>query len=149
MSGQPLVPGYVFERSVRWTPDDLVRFADEVGDANPLHHDAAYAAGTRFGGLIASGAHTVAVAMAMCGSQATPDRPGVGLEFGFTLLGAAKPDEDIVFRWEVVSVEPSERPRGTIVTLRGEAIAEGARPLLRATARTLHFDRPRPSTSSG
>ncbi|MBD5633708.1 MAG: MaoC family dehydratase [Candidatus Eremiobacteraeota bacterium] len=130
-------PGHVFERRVRLTPSDIVRFASDVGDTNPMHHDGAFAATTRFGGLIASGAHTVAIAMAMCGSQASRDTPGVGLDFDFRLLGAAKPDEEIVFRWEVVSVEPSERPRGTIVSLRGEAIAEGERPLLSATARTL------------
>jgi acyl dehydratase len=135
-----MTPGFVFERRVRWTTEDIVRFAADIGDSNPMHHDAAFAASTRFGSLIASGAHTVAVAMAMCGSQATPDAPGVGLEFNFTLLGAAKPDEEIVFRWEVLSVEPSERPRGSIVSLRGEAFAAGSRRLLAATARTLLVD---------
>jgi acyl dehydratase len=133
--------GFVFERRVRLTEEDVVRFAADVGDANPLHHDPGYAASTRFGGLIASGAHTVAIAMAMCGSQATPDSPGVGLEFDFRLLGAAKPGEEIVFRWEVLSLEPSERPRGTIVNLRGEAVAEGGRRLLAATARTLSVEK--------
>lgn len=129
--------GHTFERRVRWTHDDIVRFAQDVGDSNPLHHDAAYAAGTRFGGLIASGAHTVAVMMAVCGAQASREKPGVGLEFSFRLLGAAKPNEDIAFRWEIVAIEESERPRGTLVTLRGEAIAEGDRLLLSATAKTL------------
>ena len=131
--------GETFERRVRFTKNDIVRFADEVGDANPLHHDEAYADSSRFGGLIASGAHSVAIAIAMCGSRATPDRPGVGLEFAFEMLGAAKRDEEIVFRWEVVATEPSERPRGTIVRLRGSATAEGERPLLRMTAKTLMF----------
>jgi len=135
-----MTPGYAFERRVRLTREEIVRFAKDVGDANPMHHDDAFAATTRFGGLIASGSHTIAIAMAMCGSEATPERPGVGLEFDFRLLGAAKPDEEIVFRWEVVSTEPSERPRGTIVNLRGQAVAEGGRPLLAATARTLMVD---------
>jgi len=131
--------GEVFERRVLLTRDDIVRFADDVGDTNPLHHDETYAAGTRFAGLIASGAHSVAIAIAMCGARATPDRPGVGLEFAFTLLGAAKPDDEILFRWEIVTSEPSERPRGTILGLRGEATAEGGRPILRATAKVLMF----------
>jgi 3-hydroxybutyryl-CoA dehydratase len=129
--------GHSFERRVRWTETDIVRFAEDVGDSNPLHHDSAYSTDTRFGGLIASGAHTVAVMMAVCGSQATREKPGVGLEFNFRLLGAAKPGEEIVFRWEIVAIEESERPRGTLVTLRGEAIAEGERLLLSATAKTL------------
>ena len=133
--------GYVFERHVRWSTDEIVRFAADVGDTNPMHHDAAFAATTRFEGLIASGAHPVAIAIAMCGAQATPDTPGVGLEFTFKMLGAAKPDEDIRFRWEVVGIESSERPRGTIVSLHGEAIAENERLILSATARTLMVEK--------
>jgi hypothetical protein len=75
----------------------------------------------------------------MCGARATPEEPGVGLEFGFTLLGAAKPDEEITFRWTVESLEPSDGPRGTIVRMNGEAVADGDRPLLRATAKLLMF----------
>jgi acyl dehydratase len=131
--------GETFERRVRFTKDDVRRFAADVGDTNPLHHDETYADSTRFGGLIASGAHSVAIAIAMCGARATPEEPGVGLEFGFTLLGAAKPDEDITFRWTVESLEKSERPRGTIVRLVGEAVADKNRPLLRATAKLLMF----------
>jgi acyl dehydratase len=131
--------GETFERRVRLTKADVRRFATDVGDTNPLHHDEAYADSTRFGGLIASGAHSVAIAIAMCGARATPEEPGVGLEFGFTLLGAAKPDEEITFRWTVESLEPSERPRGTIVRMNGEAVADGDRPLLRATAKLLMF----------
>jgi acyl dehydratase len=129
--------GHRFERTVRWTTDEIVRFAELVGDANPLHHDAEYARGSRFGGLIASGAQTVAYLMSLCASQTTPEAPGVGLEFNFQLVGPAKPDDDIVLRWEVTSVEPSERPAGTIVALRGEAVGGDGRPILRATAKTL------------
>jgi acyl dehydratase len=131
--------GESFERRVRLTNDDVRRFASDVGDTNPLHHDEAYAESSRFGGLIASGAHSVAIAIAMCGARATSEKPGVGLEFGFTLLGAAKPDEEITFRWTVESTEQSDRPRGTIVRMKGEAVAEGDRPLLRATAKLLMF----------
>jgi 3-hydroxybutyryl-CoA dehydratase len=129
--------GHRFERVVRWTPDEIVAFADLAGDSNPLHHDAEYSRGTRFGGLIASGAQTVAYLMSLCASQTTADSPGVGLEFNFTLLGPAKPDDDILLRWEVTAVEESERPAGTIVALRGEAIAGNGKTILKASARTL------------
>jgi hypothetical protein len=39
--------------------------------------------------------------------------------------------------WEVTNVEESERPKGTIVELRGEALASDGRPIVTATARTL------------
>jgi acyl dehydratase len=129
--------GERFERRVLWTREDIAAFAREVGDTNPLHHDEAYARASRFGGPIASGAHTVAFLMALCGAQASAERPGVGLEFSFRLLGPARPDEEIVFRWEIIARERSERLRGDVCTLRGEALGRGARPLVSATATIL------------
>jgi len=117
-----------------------VRFATDVGDTNPLHHDDAYARGSRFGTLIASGTQTVAYLMALCGAQAQPDRPGVGLEFSFQLRGPAKVDEEILMRWTILGSERSDRPRGTLVTLRGEALGEAGNPILIASAKTLFFD---------
>jgi acyl dehydratase len=133
--------GHRIERRVRWTKEDIVAFAREVGDLNPMHHDEAYAATTRFGGLIASGAHTVAYMMALCGAEATVERPGVGLEFGFRLLGAAFPGEEVLFRWEVVAMEDSARPKGVLVSLRGDALGSDDRPILSATAKTLFVAR--------
>jgi len=133
-------PGYRFERTVRWTQDEIKSYARLVGDSNPLHHDEEYARGTRFGGLIASGAQTVACLMALCASQTTSGRAGVGLEFNFRLVGPARPDDDIVFAWEVVSSERSDRPKGTIAVLTGEARGSDGRAIVTATARTLLFD---------
>jgi len=133
--------GHRFERTVRWSKEEIVRFAALVGDANPLHHNETYAESTRFGGLIASGAQTVAYLMSLCASQTTPEDPGVGLEFNFRLVGPAKPDDDIMLRWDVTAVEPSERPAGTIVALSGEAVGSDGRRILTATARTLLVSR--------
>jgi acyl dehydratase len=133
--------GHRFERRVRWTRNEIVAFAQEVGDLNPLHHDDTYAATTRFGGLIASGAQTVAYMMALCGAQASAELPGVGLDFNFRLLDGVHPDEEIIMRWEIAAIEPSQRPKGQIVTLRGEAITAGGRPILDASARTLFVSR--------
>ncbi len=33
--------GERFGRELRWSADDIRRFADSTGDANPMHHDAA------------------------------------------------------------------------------------------------------------
>ena len=114
--------GHRFERHVRWSREEIVRYADLVGDSNPLHHDAAYASGTRFGGLIASGAQTVAYLMALCASQTTTANPGVGLEFNFRLVGPAKPDDDIRLCWEVSA--PKERSSSCAARL---SAATGAR----------------------
>jgi acyl dehydratase len=134
--------GDTFERRLRWSGADIAEFATLVGDHNPLHHDELYASQTRFGSLIASGTQPVAYLMAMCGSQATRERPGVGLEFNFKLVGPARVDDEILFRWEVVGAEASERPRGTLISLRGEAIGSDGKPIVTATAKTLLFTAP-------
>src|SRR5712691_9261447 len=54
-----------FERAV--TEQDILAFADNSGDHNPLHVDAGYAAGTNHGGRIAHGAFQVSLASAMIG----------------------------------------------------------------------------------
>jgi acyl dehydratase len=133
--------GYSFERRVRWTREDIRAFAHDVGDHNPLHHDEDFAQASRFNGLIASGAQPVAILMAMCGSQATAEHPGVGLEFNFKLVGPARVDDDILFRWVVVSVEKSERPRGTLVSLEGEARGSDGKAIVTANAKTLSLER--------
>jgi len=133
--------GYTFERRVRWSAEDIRDFARDVGDYNPLHHNEAFAQESRFAGIIASGAQPVAILMAMCGSQATAEEPGVGLEFNFRLVGPARVDDEILFRWTVTGVEKSERPKGTLVSLRGEALGSNGKPIVTATAKTLGLDK--------
>lgn len=133
--------GDVIERRVRWSRDEIVAFATATGDFNPVHHDDAYAQQTRFGGLIAAGGQPIAALLGLAGSTARPDRPGVGLEFTFKLLAAAKPDEDLVLRWEIAEMTPSERPRGTLVILRGGVFTVDGRPIVTAEGRTLMVER--------
>ncbi|MBL7222558.1 MAG: SDR family oxidoreductase [Candidatus Brocadiae bacterium] len=54
-----------FERDI--TEDDVLTFARNSGDANPLHTDAAYAEGTNYRGRIVHGAFQVGLASAMAG----------------------------------------------------------------------------------
>jgi 3-hydroxybutyryl-CoA dehydratase len=49
-------------------PSNTSGFARSVGDTNPLHHDADYAAATRFGRLLASGPQTTAHLLALTAS---------------------------------------------------------------------------------
>jgi 3-hydroxybutyryl-CoA dehydratase len=50
-----------FSFEVTLSPETVVSFANAAGDNNPIHHDPAFAATTRFGRLTASGPHTTAL----------------------------------------------------------------------------------------
>ncbi|MGH7756512.1 MAG: MaoC family dehydratase, partial [Vulcanimicrobiaceae bacterium] len=86
--------GERFDQSVTFTRDSIVAFATAVADFNPMHHDEVYAAGTRFGGLIASGTQTMSIFAAMVPTHfaraGSAKIGGVGLEFSFRLLEAVR-----------------------------------------------------------
>jgi 3-hydroxybutyryl-CoA dehydratase len=58
-----------FSATVALDPQTTSAFAHSVGDTNPVHHDAAVAAQSRFGRLIASGPHTTAHLLALTASH--------------------------------------------------------------------------------
>lgn len=118
--------GERFGRTVRWTEDEVRRFADLAGDANPMHHDAAFAAATPVGGLIASGTQTVSAMMGSFASWFTRRDDGVardalGMGFSFTLRAPVHVGDPLRIDWEVVSRTYRPRHRGWVVTARGTA----------------------------
>jgi 3-hydroxybutyryl-CoA dehydratase len=50
-----------FSSSVTLTADSVAAYARAAGDSNPVHFDAAFAAHTRYGRMIASGTQTTAL----------------------------------------------------------------------------------------
>ena len=135
-------PGERVERRLQLTAADIVRVARELGDDNPLHSDEALAAQSRFGGLIASGSHTIGLLLGLAGSQTSPERPGVGLGFAFELTRAARAGDEVVVWWEVDRIEATPGGSSTIVHLRGGIDLTNGEPILRATGKTLFFQRP-------
>jgi acyl dehydratase len=116
----PLRVGDSADREIPLTAEDIVRYATLCGDTNPLHHDEAAARRSRFGGLIASGAHTTALLTGFCAAFTTSRAPCVGLEFSYQLRRAARAGDVLHLRWEVVAVERSDKLAGDLFTLRGE-----------------------------
>jgi len=94
--------------------DDMIRaFASLTGDANPVHLDDAYAAGTRFGRRIAHGM----IAAGLISAALANDLPGPGTVYlSQTLQFKAPvfPGDTLTTTVEVKSVRP-DKP---IVTLR-------------------------------
>lgn len=95
--------------------DEMIRvFADLTGDANPVHLDDAYAAGTRFGRRIAHGM----LAAGLISAALANDLPGPGTVYlSQTLQFKAPvfPGDTITTTVEVKSVRP-DKPIVTLLT---------------------------------
>jgi 3-hydroxybutyryl-CoA dehydratase len=133
----PLAVGDFAQKDVVLSHEEVSRLASELGDTNPLHHDEAAAAASRFGGLIASGAHTTALLTAFCAAFTTSRVPVVGLEFSYQLRRAARAGDAYRMRWEVVAVERSHKLGGDVVTLAAEARDGEGRILVTGRGRVL------------
>ncbi len=74
-----LVVGQKAVTSITLTPDHVATYAQLTGDYNPLHFDEAFAAGTKFGGLVVQGGLTTGFLSfrPIIGDAATPPRPRV------------------------------------------------------------------------
>jgi acyl dehydratase len=100
--------------------DVTVRPHDRFGaEITPIHHDPAYAAGTRFARPIASGAQTTGPLMGLTATHFSRGTAMLGLDFGFRFRRPVFADETVRLEWLVVAVRPAPRLGGAIVELRG------------------------------
>jgi len=114
--------GDAFTQSVHFDADSIAAFARSTGDTNPLHHDPAYAATTRFGGIIASGSHVAALLMGMAAGHFADKGLNVGLDFAFRFQAPVRLGDTVLMRWTITQSMPKLSLKGDIVTLEGEAI---------------------------
>ena len=113
-----------------------------IGDANPLHHDAAFAARSRYGELIASGAHTAALLAGLVGrgfgQDGANDRPSVGMEYKVRFRGPVRADRPMRMEWVVTSVEPARS--GQVARMEGRIVdAQTGTEALTAELAVLYF----------
>ena len=134
--------GETFSREVHFDAAGIAAFATSCGDTNPLHHDPAYAATTRFGGIIACGPHVTSLLMAMTAAHFAPRGPGVGLGFAFRLCSAVRAGETVAMRWRVTAVTPKASLKGRVIQLEGEAIRPDGTVAVTATGEALAMDAP-------
>lgn len=130
-----------FSKEVALTPGDVAAFARAAGDDNPVHHDPAFAAGTRYGRLIASGTQTSALLMGLTASHFSSRGAMVGLEFWFRFRRPVYADERVRVEWLVVKVTPHARLGGDIVDLRGRIRGQDGQTAVGAKGRVLVTDR--------
>jgi len=118
-------------------PDATSAFARAAGDLNPLHHDADFAAATRFGRMLASGPQTTAHLMALTASHFSRRGAMLGLEFWFRFRRPIYADETIALEWLVVGVKQSTRLDGEFIDLRGRIRKENGETAVGAKGRVL------------
>ena len=103
------------------------KFASLSGDYNPLHFDEAFAAGTRFGRLVAQGGLTTGLLHALVAM----DLPGPGTVFlsqNWKFTAPVYIGDTITAEAEVLSVHPSKPVTQLRMTVRrqdGETVLDG------------------------
>ncbi len=115
-------------------------YANAAGDDNPVHHDAEFAASTRYGRLIASGTHTTALLLGLTASHFSKKGAMVGLEFWVRFRRPIYADETIRLEWLVVKVTANDKLNGDVVELRGRIKAQDGQTALGAKGRVLVTD---------
>jgi acyl dehydratase len=106
---EDFVPGAVYDAgSVRLTEAEIIEFATRY-DPQPFHVDADAARASTFGGLIASGWHTVAVTMRLLVDHVFGDSAGMGSPGVDELrwLRPVRPGDALSARVIVVETRPS------------------------------------------
>ncbi len=130
-----------FSAVVALDPQATSAFAHSVGDTNPVHHDPAVAAQSRFGRLIASGPQTTAHLLALTASHFSKRGAMLGLEFWVRFKRPIYADETITLEWLVVSVKPNSRHDGEIIDLRGRIRNQNGDTAVGAKGRVLVMDK--------
>jgi acyl dehydratase len=134
-------PGERFCSEVTLTPAMVRDYAHAAGDDNPVHHDADFAASTRYGRLIASGTQTTALLLGLTAAHFSRKGAMVGLEFWVRFRRPVYADETIHLEWLVVKVTANEKLHGDVVELRGRIKAQDGQTALGAKGRVLVTDR--------
>lgn len=142
-------PGDSAELIRRVEEDDIASFIDAVGDLNPVHSDANYAATTPFKAPIAPGIFTAGLISAVIGTQL----PGPGAVYLSQSLKFVKPvraGDTIMARANVLEVL-RERNRIRLQTVCvnqfGEEVLSGEAWVMPSKARVVYAERPRPVAS--
>jgi acyl dehydratase len=126
MPTQPAV-GQTASRTLTVSAEHVRIYAELTGDRNPLHFDEAFAAGTRFGRLVAQGGLTTGLLHALVAM----DLPGPGTVFlsqNWKFTAPVFIGDTITARAEVLSVhetKPVTRLAVRVMRQDGETVLDG------------------------
>ena len=130
-----------FASEITLTPTAVREYALAVGDTNPVHHDAEFAAASRYRRPIASGTHTTALLLGLTASYFSKKGSMVGLEFWVRFRRPVFADETVRLEWLVVKVTPNDKLGGEVVELRGRIKGQDGKTALGAKGRVLLTER--------
>src|SRR6267378_2301779 len=124
---------------------DIAAFVEAVGDLNPVHSDAAYAASTPFKAPIAPGIFTAGLISAVIGTQ-LPGPGAIYLSQSLKFVKPVKSGDHITARVEVIEVIRDRnriRLQTVCVNQRGEEVLSGEAWVMPSKARVVYEERPR------
>ena len=119
--------GQKARRSLTLTAEHVRKYTEITGDRNPLHYDAAFAAGTKFGRLVVQGGLTTGLLHALVAT----DLPGPGSVFlsqNWKFTAPVYIGDTITAEAEVLSVHATKPVTQLRITVRrqdGETVLEG------------------------
>jgi acyl dehydratase len=138
--------GETFSSTLALSADSVKSFATLVNDLNPLHHDDAYAAQSRFGGLIASGTQPSAHFMALLATHFSTYAQPLGLEFDIKLKKAVHANDTLTITWRVRDAWWKPSLNGDLTQLDGHVVNQRGETVLVGTSTILVM--PKPDTAA-
>lgn len=141
--------GETFSSTLELSADSVKSFATLVNDLNPLHHDDAYAAQSRFGGLIASGTQPTAHFMALLATHFSTYAQPLGLEFDIKLKKAVRASDTLTITWRVRDAYWKPSLDGDLTHLEGSVVNQRGETMLTGTSTILVMAKPEASAKSG
>jgi acyl dehydratase len=114
-------PGDTIAKHHRYDAADIADFAHRSGDRNPVHHDAAFSARSRFGTRIAPAEQTIALMIGMAASWLAERGTAIGLGCSFRFTAAVREGDELQLQWRVTDTYFKDSLRGTIVVFDGSA----------------------------
>jgi acyl dehydratase len=134
--------GETFGATLALSTDSIKSFATLVNDLNPLHHDDAYAAQSRFGGLIASGTQPTAHFMALLATHFSTYAQPLGLEFDIKLKKAVHAHDTLTITWHVRDAHWKPNLNGDLTFLEGSVVNQRGELVLTGTSTILVMPKP-------
>jgi len=134
---QRVSSGDTFSQHHRYDASDVADFAHRAGDHNPVHHDQASGARSRFGKRIASAEQTISLMLGMAASWLAERGTAIGLGCSFRFTAAVREGDNLELRWHVTDTYQKESLRGMIILFEGTATNQDGLVAMRGTLEML------------